>query len=243
MLATVVAVAASIDPDHIWEKAFDSLLALAAALVITGCVSVAVDTANRQRESRERGWDARLTLAGRVRSVHADVKRAALLIDAHQTARTYGEQMRRLIDARVEIGNVKFLARHLAGVDPPTREFLVRQLTSVTAYLQSLTEEYRDQYLRISAIQRATSAWETAQAQELAKQDDPPTPEDIVSSTVAWQELTNQAAFPRLAILLNSLETGDLAAPHQEQLSRPIETTIEALLAGKVPALARTTDA
>ena len=117
-------------------------------------------------------------------------------------------------------------------MDQATRKGLLHQLGLVTDYVHKLTDEYRDQYLRIAAIQRAITAWESAQAETVGTLAEPPAAEDIVVTTTAWQQLTDRTAFPRLAILLDGLEAGEPAEAHQAELSRPIDAAIETLLAG-----------
>lgn len=233
LVAAAVGVAAgseAVTADDAWKKAFDSLLTLAGALVLTGGVGVVIDAVNRSRVDRRQNREVRVGLAGQLRGVHSDVKRAALLIDAHHTALTYGEQMRALIEARVSVGNIRFTATHSAAIDEATRESITEELNTVTDYLQALTAEYRHEYLRISAIQRANHEWEVAQAKKLAGGESPPDPLQIVTSLVPWQELEKRAAFPRLGVLLDSLKTGDEAATHKAELAGPIDRAVSALL-------------
>ena len=70
---------------------------------MTGVVSVAVDNHNKRKEWRAANREFRLDLISRLRQIHDRVKIAALLIEAHESAKTYGEQMRELISVRVAV--------------------------------------------------------------------------------------------------------------------------------------------
>ncbi len=233
VLAAVVAVASgAVTGDQAWRKLFDSLVTLAGALVLTGGVGVVIEDANRRREARAHDREDRLALVARLRAVHSDLLRAARLIDAHRTALTYGEQMRALVETRVELSNLHFAARHAVTLDADGRADLVAQIHVVANYVRALIAEYREQYPRVSAIQRATHEWELAQARTLAQRPEPPLPGDVVTSTVAWTELTNRAAFPHLGTLLDGLRGAPAAAAHDAGVTVPIRRAIAVLLDG-----------
>lgn len=229
----VAAVSGVVTGEDALRKLFDSLVTLAGAVVLTGVIGVTVDRATKARESRDQLHAQRLELARRLRSVHSDVKHAALLIAAHQTARTYGEQMRALLRSRVEIGDVRFEIVNDVSLSAGSRDLLVKDLSAVAGYLEALTDEYGDQYLRVSAIQLATHEWELRRARALADREQPPDAGEVVVSPVPWQELNRPDAFPCLAVLLESLddETVETASAilHAEQFSQPLRRVADAL--------------
>ena len=236
VLAAVVAVASgAVTADQAWRKVFDSLVTLAGALVLTGGVGVVIEEANRRREARAHDREDRLALVDRLRAVHSDLLRAARLIDAHRTARTYGEQMRALVETRVELSNLSFAVRHAGSLAPPARAALEIEIDTVADYVKALIAEYREQYPRVSAIQMATHEWELAHARQLANRTEPPQPQEISASTVAWTELTDRAVFPHLGTLLDGLGPAAVAAAHDAGVTDPIRRAVDVLLAPDDP--------
>jgi hypothetical protein len=119
--------------------------------------------ARREREdaaatARRKQEDA----AGFVSNVLADLKdvydhvgRAQLLIPAHRSVRTYGEEMRGLIEARVKLRNVvRALERRADGVTEETRNKVTAKVQQMEAYLTRLVEEFTQEYKSLSDKQR-----------------------------------------------------------------------------------------
>jgi NhaP-type Na+/H+ or K+/H+ antiporter len=119
------------------------------------------DVARRQREEtaatlQRRREDA----AGFVRNVLADLKavydrvaRVRIVIPAHRSALTYGNEMRDLIDARVQLRNVsRALHGRTDGVREVAKSAVKNGVDAMERYLGTLTDEFRDNYKRIAEI-------------------------------------------------------------------------------------------
>lgn len=85
-----------------------------------------------------------------LKSVYDKVEKARLLIQAHRTAKTYGEQMRELIDGVVTLHNIE---RALNPEFPKLYEDLHPYINSMIFFIKGLLNEYRDHYKRISVLQ------------------------------------------------------------------------------------------
>jgi len=85
-----------------------------------------------------------------LKSVYDNVEKARLLIEAHRTAKTYGEQMRELIRGVVTLHNIK---RALNPEFPKLQEELKPNIDSMNQFIKGLLNEYRDNYKRISILQ------------------------------------------------------------------------------------------
>ncbi|MDB5013203.1 MAG: hypothetical protein JWQ25_1405, partial [Daejeonella sp.] len=84
------------------------------------------------------------------KSVYDKVENARLLIQAHRTAKTYGEQMRELINGVVILHNVK---RALNPEFPILQQELSSPIQAMILFIKDLLNEYRDNYKRISVLQ------------------------------------------------------------------------------------------
>lgn len=91
-----------------------------------------------------------------LKGVYDRVDRARLVIPAHRSVKTYGDEMRDLIEACVQLRNVvRALERRPDGVDKRVRSELVGHVRGMERYLAQLTSEFRDNYKRVSDAQRA----------------------------------------------------------------------------------------
>ena len=61
---------------------------------------------------------------------------------------------------------------------------LIEKMTGIADYLNEITEEYKSQYKRVSAIQHYTSEWDRDKARSAAKEQKPPIPEKMKTSMV-----------------------------------------------------------
>ena len=112
-----------------------------------------------QRERREERAMFITNMLGDLKAVFDRVDRARTVISAHRSARTYGEEMRDLIDARVTLRNVD-RALHLSvdGVRADTRKAVRKKVRKMKAYLTGLTDEFRNKYKPLSEHQRIYEA-------------------------------------------------------------------------------------
>ena len=94
-----------------------------------------------------------------LKSVYDRVARAKILIPAQRSVKTYGEEMRDLIEARVQLRNVvRALERRAEGLDETVRAEVTRRVKEMEKYLETLTTEFRENYKPLSDKQRGYEA-------------------------------------------------------------------------------------
>src|ERR1043166_9069152 len=104
-----------------------------------------------------------------LKAVYDRVGRARILIPAHKSIKTYGDEMRDLIDARVQLKNViRALEGRAEGVSATTRHEKIQEDEGLKKFLDRLLIEFRDHYKELSDRQRAHEARATSLAQEYA---------------------------------------------------------------------------
>ena len=132
-----------------------SLMGLAMTAIIGGFIKLIFDE-NLKRETKEKSKkEFKVQLLNQVRRVFDAVGGARLLIEAHESAKTYGEQMReKIISSIPALYDVKrslLDSRNVFGDEQLKR--LRLSLHYMIAYLKALSEEYAENYLQISNIQ------------------------------------------------------------------------------------------
>jgi hypothetical protein len=155
------------------------------------------DRREQERHEKRQKDDARLdfirNLLADFKSVYDRVESCRLLVEAHRSAKTYGEQMRHLVGGVVTLHNIK---RALDPEFPKLKEELTEPIREMTRFLKYLLEEFRNNYREISKLQEADEAWNKYQRETLPKQDEPPSKYSPVSR--AWEAIEK---LPRLSAL------------------------------------------
>ena len=128
-----------------------------------------------------------------LKSVHDTVETARLLIEAHKSAKTYGEQMRALNDALTTLYNVKRAPRPSY---PDLEEALKEPMLCCIGFLRGLLAEYREEYKEASDLQGAYEARKQAYFQAI--KDLNPNPPDYPDLNTVWEHLKG---FEELEIL------------------------------------------
>lgn len=120
----------------------------------------AVQERDKRRERQEALNELRRSAAGRLVSATNAVRRAPLLIESHRSKKTYGEQMRGLVDVWLDLSLLRHeqesagaFARHGS---------INKQITAMQHYLDSLIKEWRDEYR--SLPDPPADAWDRIQA-------------------------------------------------------------------------------
>lgn len=151
----------------------------------------------QERHERRQKEEARLefirNLLSDFKSVYDRVESCRLLIEAHRSAKTYGEQMRQLVDGVVTLHNIK---RALDPEFPLLKAELEEPIREMTAFLMKLLEEFRDNYREISKLQAADEAWNKHQRATLPAQGK--SPADYAPVSRAWEEIRKLAELSAL---------------------------------------------
>jgi len=117
--------------------------------------------------------------------VYDKVERARLLIEAHRTAKTYGEQMRELIGGVVNLHNIK---RALNPEFPKLAEELRPSINAMNSFIKDLLNEYRDNYKHISVLQQIDEQQKKRLIEEQGDKEDSELSQEEIPSR-AWEEI------------------------------------------------------
>ena len=123
--------------------------------LLGGVLKVLLDEVVAAKRRREDAAGFIVNVLADLKGVYDRVARARSLIPAHRSVKTYGDEMRDMIEARVQLRNVtRALERRSEGVDEGVREDVARRVNEMEQYLDKLTGEFRDNYKPLSDKQR-----------------------------------------------------------------------------------------
>jgi len=126
--------------------------------LLGGLVKLFLEDVQRVREQRaEQARFVRAVLAD-LKAVYDRTERVRTLIAAHQSARTYGDEMRDLIDSAVQLRNVVRALDQTSDILERHRPALKSGVESMERYLNSLTDEFTTAYKTIADDQRMYEA-------------------------------------------------------------------------------------
>lgn len=161
----------------------DVLIVASTGLLFTaflgGVVKLLIDDHQRGRENRAEQARFLTGMLNDLKSVYDRVERARIVIVAHQSARTYGNEMRDLIDAAVKLRNVvRALDTTTSGISHDNRSELHSNVQSMEGYLNRLVKEFKESYKTISDKQRTFESTFDRLLAERELTDPPPPPPD-----------------------------------------------------------------
>jgi hypothetical protein len=120
-----------------------------------GMLKILLDDVATVRRKREDAATFVTNVLADLKAVYDRVARAQLLIPAHKSVKTYGDEMRNLIEARVQLRNViRALKGRAVGIVDDTRDEVTGLVKKMEAYLATLTREFRNNYKPLSDEQR-----------------------------------------------------------------------------------------
>lgn len=149
---------------------------------IGGLVKVLLEDMQKAREHREEQARFVTAVLADLKSVYDRAERVRLVIPAHQSALTYGNEMRDLIDGGVQLRNVIRALDNGSGMTPDSVADVCRAVERMERYLAWLTDEFQAEYKVISDDQTVYEAVKTA----ALKRDPPALPAD---PNPAWERL------------------------------------------------------
>ncbi|MEP6068121.1 MAG: hypothetical protein ABJ246_19965 [Paracoccaceae bacterium] len=161
--------------------------------VLAGLVKLLFERWDDQKKQKEANQAFYRNILDDLKSVYDTVERSRLLVAAHRSAKTYGEQMRSLPDAVVTIHNIK---RALKPGFSDLDQQLEAPLNCCSGFLKGLIFEFRDNYVEVSFEQSKYEAQKKAQLEKQAKAPD--TPIKITSQSPAWNVISK---LPELSVL------------------------------------------
>jgi small basic protein len=191
--------------------------------LLGGVVALLIADFDRRRAQRAAQMDFIANVLSDLKAVYDRVDRARTLIKARRSAKTYGEEMLNLIEARVTLKNVDRALR-----TDERKEKIVKVLGEVEfmdSYLRGLLNEYEEHYKDVSLSQSIFEA-------QMKKALEPP-PAD--SSTAAlprnapWERIE---ALDRIKDFLTlAAADGKIAGLYAENFLRPLDRASESLRA------------
>jgi hypothetical protein len=167
--------------------------------LLGGVVQVLVSDLELQRTNRAAEADFISNLLADLKSVYDRVERARTLITANRSAKTYGEEMRDLIESRVKLLNVvraleNYPLNLSAGKigDPGSCSFvLVRaDVEEMEAYLAEIVSQFRQNYRSTSDLQRVFEA----QVKRALDAGEVPTAQKAMEADLVWKSISALSA-------------------------------------------------
>lgn len=220
--------------DELKKALYTGAIGLLFVGLLGGIVKLLFDESAKATRYRVEAADFTRNLLSDLKSVYDRVGRARILIAAHQSAKTYGSEMRDLIDARVKLRNVgRALMGGADGLSAEAATTLSEQVDSMERYLESLLKEFSTRYGRISEMQRAHESRVDARVKAFASSEDRELKE---IENLPWQRIT---ALPLLHDFLDE-EATYYSAAFEEPLDRAsavLREELTRIVSGK-PAMA-----
>jgi hypothetical protein len=126
----------------------------------------------KEDETKRKQNEFRNETLNRLRKIFDDVDGARLLIEAHKSAKTYGDKMRdAIIPSVVALYDIKrSLADSINMMDSEKIRQLRLNMHYMIAYLQALANEYKNEYCEISNIQFYEEEWKKQLRDKFIKQ-------------------------------------------------------------------------
>lgn len=138
------------------KQLMSASLALLFGACFGGIVKMLLDQAVAEKRRRDDAAAFVANVLADLKKVYDHVERARLLIPAHQSAKTYGDEMREDVTAGVvQLRNViRALQGRVAGVPVGLQECVRPQVETMKDYLIELTDEFRAEYKPLADLQR-----------------------------------------------------------------------------------------
>jgi len=124
--------------------------------LLGGVVTQLLADFDRRRAQRAAQVEFITNVLADLKGVYDQVDRGRTLIKAHRSAKTYGDEMRGFIEARVKLQNVE---RALRTDERRTPILSARdEVAQMADYLRALLQEFEDEYKAISILQSVFEA-------------------------------------------------------------------------------------
>lgn len=141
---------------------YTASVALVFTALLGGIVKLLMDDVAAARKRQENATEFVANVLRDLKGVYDRVGRVRIVVPAHRSVKTYGQEMRDVIDARVRLRNVIRALEQRPDLPPALRGGVGAQVRRMEDYLEALTAEFRDRYRELSGRQ---SAYENARKQ------------------------------------------------------------------------------
>lgn len=202
------------------KQLMSASLALLFGACFGGIVKMLLDQAVAEKRRRDDAAAFVANVLTDLKKVYDHVERARLLIPAHQSAKTYGDEMREDVTAGVvQLRNViRALQGRVAGVPVGLQERVRPPVEMMKDYLIELTGEFRAEYKQLADLQR----FHESRAEKLAK-DFAEGSADIPHAQMPAFVWTAVERLPRLAEFMQG------GREYETRFIRPLDAASEAL--------------
>ncbi len=170
------------DPHPLWIALGNTGLTLVVVAVVGGFLREAFNRREAVRQKLDEEYQFYRNVLADVKSVYDAVERARLLIGAHRSAKTYGEELRAIIDARVTLHNLKRAL--IPEFEARLAKELLPHMEACQRFIGKLITEYRSEYLTISRQQALDEAINKVRRDWIAKEA--LDPKSFEASQLAW---------------------------------------------------------
>lgn len=168
-------------------------LGLSCGAIIGGGISELFKALERGRVERASEQAFYQSVLDDVKQAYDIVEKAKLLIEAHKSAKTYGEQMRELPNADILLHNIR---RALRPRYPEVEADIKPSLDACSRFIKALTAEFRREYKAISNLQLCDEKVNEARRKALGT--GPMPAGGLTFDDAAWQKIV---ALPALRVL------------------------------------------
>ncbi|MBV8227387.1 MAG: hypothetical protein JO232_19600 [Verrucomicrobia bacterium] len=190
-----------------------------------GMLKVLIDEVVAAKQRRE---DAALFVAKTLedlKSVYDQVARARIVIPAHKSVKTYGDELRGMIEARVKLRNIiRALERPAAGVDDQVQKNVRCKVDRMEKYLETFTKEFCDRFKSLSDEQRGYEERAKvllkrfAETEPPADTETPPDPPEL--PPFVWKSISQ---LEKLSDFIGERDT------YKNEFERPLDDASESL--------------
>jgi hypothetical protein len=141
------------------KQAASTLLQLALIVVLGAYAKYLLDQYSADRQRRETQHQAQIEALNSLTKSYWQIKKAFHIIDAHRSAKSYGKQMRQIIDYRLELQRLNNeIQAGLYALDQVDIDTIKTNLDEMDKRLGEVIDEWKVHYLRLSRLQNQDEA-------------------------------------------------------------------------------------
>jgi hypothetical protein len=192
--------------------------------LLGGVVTLLIADFDRRRVQRAAQLDFIANVLSDLKGVHDQVNRGRTLIRAHRSAKTYGEEMRGFIEARVKLQNVERALRTDERSKPilEVRDHVLR----MDIFLRLLLKEYEKEY---KAVSLAQSIFE-AQMKRALEGTAPVTSVEALPENLPWTMLEKLDQLRDFLMPVGPIEhQAEIASTYVHNFLEPLDAASEQL--------------
>jgi hypothetical protein len=181
--------------------------------LLGGVLKLILDEVGAAKRRRDDAVTFTTNVLSDLKRVYDQAASAQLLIGAHRSAKTYGDELRGLIEATVQLRNVKrALTGRVDGIAEDRVIAVAAEVETMGQYLGDLTNEFRLNYKKLSDSQRSYEAKAEAMVKKFAEEPTGSTPPLL--PTFVWDSIAE------LPLLKDFIANGDR---YKNQFERPLD--------------------